>query len=173
MKVIAVLAALVVALLFQTTLAGMSLEAGTRVNFVLVAVVYVALALGPLAGLLAGAAGGLVQDAVAGSIVGIGGISKTLAGFLVGVLGAQFIVSQPVPRFVMFVGATMVHELCFQSLYALVEGQPVRFIWGTLLVQAAVNGGIGLLAFQLVEGAPRWRQRRYARRSATLSRRRF
>ena len=30
-------------------------------------------------------------------------MSKTLVGFVVGVLGAQFIVSQTLPRFVMFV----------------------------------------------------------------------
>ena len=58
--------------------------------------------------------GGLAQDAVAGGIVGIGGISKTVVGFLVGVLGAHFIVSQPLTRFVMFVGATVLHELCFR-----------------------------------------------------------
>lgn len=173
MKVAAVIAALVVALLFQTTLAGLSLEGGALVNFVLVAVVYVALSLGALAGLLAGAAGGLAQDAIAGGIVGIGGLSKTLAGFLVGVLGAQFIVSQPAPRFVMFMGATIVHELCFQSLYALVDGHAVRIAWTTLFTQAAVNGLIGILAFQLVEGAPGLMQRRDARRSATFSRRRF
>jgi rod shape-determining protein MreD len=171
-KVVVVLAALIGALLFQTTMAGMSLEGVTLVNFVLVAVVYVALALGSLTGLLAGAAGGLVQDAIAGGIVGIGGISKTLVGFLVGVFGAQFIVSQPATRFVMFVGATVLHELCFQSLYALIEGRAVHFVWTTMFTQAAINGLIGILAFQIVEGAPGLMQRRDARR-ATFGRRRF
>ena len=72
----------------------------------LVAVIYVALAFGPVAGLMAGTAGGLVQDALAGGIVGVGGFSKTLVGFLVGLLGAQFIVAQSLPRFVMFVAGT-------------------------------------------------------------------
>ena len=172
MKTMAVFAALVVALLLQTTIAGMSLEGGSLVNFVLIAVVYVALALGAMTGLLAGAAGGLAQDAIAGSVVGIGGLSKTLVGFLVGVLGAQFIVSQPVPRFVMFVGATYLHELCFQGLHALVEGQNFQFGFRSVLAQAAVNGLVGILAFQLVEGAPGMMQRRDARRSS-FGRRRF
>ena len=73
-------------------------------NLVLVAVVYRRAGFGAVAGLLAGTVGGLAQDALAGGIVGIGGLSKTIVGFLVGVLGAQFIVSTPVPRFVMFVG---------------------------------------------------------------------
>ena len=166
------IAALVAALLLQTTVAGMSLEWGTLVNFVLVAVVYLALSLGAVIGLLAGAAGGMVQDSIAGAIVGIGGLSKTLVGFLVGVLGAQFIVSQPVPRFVMFLAATLLHELCFQALYALVEGHGIRFAYATVFTQAAINGLVGVLAFQLVEGAPRVAQRREARR-AGFGRRRF
>ena len=172
MKTVAVLAALVAALLFQTTLAGMSFRGGTLVNFVLIAVIYLALALGALTGVLAGAAGGLVQDAIAGGVVGIGGLSKTLVGFFVGVVGSQFIVSQPTTRFVMFVCGTMVHELCFQSLYALVEGRSLQFAWTTMLTQAAVNGLVGILAFQIVEGAPGLKQRREARRT-TFARRRF
>jgi xanthosine utilization system XapX-like protein len=113
-----------------------------------------------------------VQDAIAGGIVGIGGLSKTVVGFLVGVVGAQFIVSQPAPRFVMFVGGTVVHELCFQSLYALIEGRGLHFAWATMFTQAAVNGMIGILAFQIVEGAPGFKARREARRT-TFARRRF
>lgn len=172
MKGIIVLAALVVALLLQTTIAGLSLEAGSLVNFVLIAVVYIALSMGAVTGLLAGAAGGLAQDAVAGSIVGIGGLAKTLVGFMVGVLGAQFIVAQPIPRFVMFVGATFLHELCFQGLHALVEGQAFQFGYRSVLTQAALNAVIGVLTFQVVEGAPGVMQRREARRSI-FGRRKF
>lgn len=172
MKALGVLVGLVVALLIQTTLGGMSLQAGTRVNFVLVAVVFIALLLGAVPGLLAGMAGGLAQDAVAGGIVGIGGISKTVVGFMVGVLGAQFIVSQPLTRFVMFFGATVLHELCFQALYALAESHGVRFHYRDVMTQAAVNGLVGIAAFYLVESAPGAMQRRDARR-ATFGRRRF
>jgi rod shape-determining protein MreD len=171
-KLAVVFAALVAALLFQTTVAGMTLHGGTLVNFVLIAVICIALSLGALTGLLAGAAGGLVQDAVAGGVVGIGGLSKTLVGFLVGVFGAQFIVSQPLPRLVMFIGGTVLHELCFQSLYALVELRSVQFAWGTMLTQAAINGIIGVLALQILESAPGLKQRREARR-ASFARRRF
>ena len=66
------LAALAIAIVLQSTLSGMSMAGGTRVNLVLVAVVYVALAFGAVPGLLAGTAGGLAQDALAGGIVGFG-----------------------------------------------------------------------------------------------------
>ncbi len=172
MKTAVVLVALAAALALQTTLAGLTIRSAGSVNLVLVAVVYVALASGPVTGLLAGAAGGLAQDALAGAIVGIGGLSKTLIGFVVGVLGAQFIVSQPLPRFVMFVGATFVHELCFQALYALVESRGFSLQFSTVLTQAIVNGVVGIVAFQVVEVGPGLLQGRRARRSS-LSRRRF
>jgi rod shape-determining protein MreD len=172
MRTAGVLLALTGALAVQTTLAGLSHGGATLVNLVLVAVVYVGLAFGPVMGLFAGSVGGIVQDALAGGIIGIGGFSKTLVGFLVGVLGAQFIVAQPLPRFVMFVGATVVHELCFQALTAMAETRAIRLQYSALFTQAAINGIIGIIAFQIVEMGPGLLQRRRAR-GASLSRRRY
>jgi rod shape-determining protein MreD len=172
MRTAGVLGALALAIVLQTTLSGLSMAGGTRVNLVLVAVVYVALAYGPATGLLAGAAGGLAQDALAGGIVGIGGLSKTVVGFLVGVLGAQFIVSQPIPRFVMFVGATLVHEACVQAVSAVVESRAFTMQYSVTLMQAIVNATVGIVAFQVVENVPGLLQRRDSRR-AMFSRRRY
>jgi rod shape-determining protein MreD len=163
-KTAAVVLALGAALALQTTLSGLLAGANVGVNLVLVAVIYVALAYGAVTGLLAGAAGGLIQDALAGGIVGLGGLSKTLIGFLVGVLGAQFIVSTTVPRLVMFVAATFVHELVFEGLHALVEGRHVVFHFSATLVQALVNALIGVMAFWVVEQGPGAMQRRRLRR---------
>ena len=172
MRLVGVIVALAGALALQTTLAGLTIGGATAVNLVLVAVIYVALAFGPVAGLLAGSVGGLVQDALAGGIVGIGGFSKTLVGFLVGLLGAQFIVAQSLPRLFMFVSGTLVHELCYQAMYALAETRPFRMQWSAALTQAVVNGIVGILAFQIVEAGPGLLQRRRSR-GATLSRRHF
>ena len=98
MKVAAVIVALAVALALQSTLAGLRIGGVTAVNLVLVVVVYGALSFGAAGGLVIGTLGGLIQDALAGGIIGIGGLAKTVVGFLVGWLGAQFIVSQPLPR---------------------------------------------------------------------------
>lgn len=170
MKTAAVLAALAMALVLQATLAGMTMAGGTRVNLVLVAVVYAALAFGPVTGMFAGTAGGLAQDAIAGGVVGVGGLSKTIVGFLVGVLGAQFIVSTTIPRLVMFVAASFVHEVCFQALYALVESRGFRMQLTATLLQALVNGLVGITVFFLVERGPDMLQRRSYR---TASRRRY
>ena len=172
MRAAGVLLALTGALALQTTLAGLSVGGGVMVNLVLVAVVYAALAFGPVTGLLTGSAGGLAQDALAGGVIGISGFSMTLVGFMVGVLGAQFIVSQPFPRLVMFVGATLVHELCFHALYALSDVRAFRFDYASVLTVAVLNGLIGIVAFQIVEAGPGLLQRRRAR-GATLKSRRY
>ena len=164
MKAAGVLLALVGALALQTTLSGVTIGGARMVNLVVVAVVFLALQYGPVTGLMAGTIGGLAQDALAGGIVGIGALAKTVVGFLAGVLGAQFIVSQPVPRFVMFVGATIAHDAFFQGLYAIVEARGFRLQFTPLMTQAVINGIVGLTAFFVIEQVPGLLQRRRARR---------
>jgi rod shape-determining protein MreD len=168
----AVLVSLVGSLVLQTTLSGLWIGGTIPVNLVLVAVIYLALAFGPVTGLLAGMAGGIAQDALSSGVVGVGGLSKTLIGFLVGVLGAQFIVSQTLPRFVMFVAATFVHEMVFEALRALIEGRAFALHYSATLIQSLVNAVIGVLAFWVVESGPGFLARRRARRAA-FSKRRF
>ena len=165
MKAVGVLLALVGALALQTTISGLTFGGARMVNLVVVAVVYLALLYGPVTGLFAGTVGGLAQDALGGGVIGIGGLSKTVVGFLAGLLGAHFIVAQTLPRFVMFVGATVVHELCFHGLYALVEARPFRVQGSAILTQSAINAVVGLLAFFLTERGPGLLQRRRARRA--------
>jgi rod shape-determining protein MreD len=171
-KTLAVLVALTAALALQTTISGLLIGKTVAVNLVLVAVVYIALAFGPVMGLFAGMAGGLAQDALAGGIVGIGGLSKTLVGFLVGVLGAQFIVANMLPRFVMFAAATLLHEIVFEGLQALTQGHAFAPRYSAALTQAMVNAIIGVMAFWIVENGPGMLARRNARRAA-FSKRRF
>src|SRR5262249_23772724 len=124
------------------------------VCLVLVAVGCVALAWGGVAGLLAGTIGGLAQDALGGGIVGIGGMTKTLIGFFVGVLSAQFNLSTTVPRLVMFVAATFVHGLMFGGLQAITGSGRFSVKMSAVLLQALVNGFVGAGAFLLVENGP-------------------
>jgi rod shape-determining protein MreD len=164
MKTVVVLLALLVGLALQTSLSGLTMSGARTVNLVVVAVVYVALMFGPVTGMMAGTAGGLAQDALAGGVVGVGSLSKTIVGFLAGLLGAQFIVAQPLPRFVMFVSASVLHEVCYQGLSAVVEVRPFRLAYAPVLTQAAINGMVGLAAFFMVERMPGMLQRRRARR---------
>ncbi|HEY2434431.1 MAG TPA: rod shape-determining protein MreD [Vicinamibacterales bacterium] len=172
MKAVVVVLALAAALLVQSVLAGLFVGATVAVNLVLVAVVYVALLYGALTGVLAGTVGGIVQDALGGGIVGIGGLTKTLIGFVVGVLSAQFNLSSTVPRLVMFAAATFVHEVVFRGLQAIAVGRPFALKGSALLVQALANSLVGVAAFLLVEQGPGAIQRRQMRR-ASLAKRRF
>jgi rod shape-determining protein MreD len=157
-----VILALVASLALQTSLARFAPRGTMAVDLVLVVVVYAALTMGPVTGLLAGAVGGLMQDVLSSGLVGIGGLAKTLVGFVTGVVGTQFIVTQPVPRFVIFFAATLAHAVVFIGLYELLNlrdfGTPVAAELG----RAAANAVLGVLAFQFVELLPGAVERRRA-----------
>lgn len=165
MRALVVLLILAIGIILQTTFARFFVGR-MNVDFVLVAVVYVALSYGPVAGLLGGTAAGLAQDALSGGILGIGGLAKTIVGFLAGILGAQFIVSSALPRFVMFSMASVVHAACFMGIYALLpDARATTVPYGQIALQALGNAAIGLLSFQAVEGLPGFVQRRRISRS--------
>ena len=90
----------------------------------------------------------------------------------VGVLGAQFNLSTTVPRLVMFVAAPFVHEVMFAGLHALIGGRPVALHYSTTLVQALVNGLVGVTVFLIVERGPDAVQRRRMSRG-TFGRKRY
>ena len=165
MKAVGVILAITLALALQTTLGRFVIRGTMAVDLVLVVVVYVALTSGPVTGLLSGTVAGLVQDALSSGIIGIGGLAKTIVGFLAGIIGTQFIVAQPLPRFVVFFGATILHSVIFIGLYALLDlrqfGAPVAAVSG----QAVGNAIIGVIAFQLVELLPGAVEKRRAGRS--------
>src|SRR5579859_3338606 len=105
-------------------MARVLVRGNVAVDLVLVAVVYVALTSGPVTGLLAGTFAGLVQDVLSSGVsgvIGIGGLAKTVVGFLAGVIGTQFIVTHSLPRFVVFFGATVLHAVIFMGLYTLLD----------------------------------------------------
>jgi len=163
-----IILAIALALALQTTLARFLVHGVVGVDLVLVVVVYVALTTGSVTGLMTGAVAGLMQDVVTrvpSSIIGIGGLAKTIVGFLAGIVGTQFIVAQPLPRFVVFLSATVLHALIFMGLYALLDlrhfGTPYAAVGG----QAIGNAIVGFVAFQLVELLPGAVERRRAART--------
>jgi rod shape-determining protein MreD len=111
------LLAIAIALALQTTLASLVIRGTAALDLVLIVVVYLALITGPVTGLLLGSAAGLVQDSLSSGIIGVGGLSKTVVGFVAGVLGTQFIVTAPLSRFLVFVLATVLNAGIFMGLY--------------------------------------------------------
>ena len=161
MKAAGIVLAVAVAVALQTTLARF-LRGSVAVDLVLVVVIAVALTWGPVAGLLTGTFAGLVQDAMSTGVIGIGGLAKTIVGFLAGVVGTQFIVAQPLPRFLVFFGATVLHAVVFMGLYVLLDLRHFGTPYGAVASQAASNAAVGVVAFQLVELLPGAVERRRA-----------
>ena len=162
MKIAGVILAVVLALALQTTLARYFVKGTIALDLVLVAVVYVALTSGPATGLLAGTFAGLVQDALSSPVIGIGGLAKTIVGFLAGVIGTQFIVSQPLPRFVVFFAASAVHAIIFMGLYTLLDLRHFGTPYAAVAGQSTANALVGVIAFQVVELLPGAVERRRA-----------
>jgi rod shape-determining protein MreD len=160
-----ILASLTAALVLQTTLARFITGGAVAVDLILVVVVYVALVSGPVAGLLAGAAGGLAQDALSTGVIGIGGLAKTVVGFLAGTVGSQFIVTQPLPRFVVFVTATILHAAISIGLYLILDLRQFGSPYAAVSGQALANGVVGVVAFQLGELLPGAVERRRAQKA--------
>jgi len=162
-KAAGIVAAVAIAIALQTTLARFVARGTVAVDFAFVVVVYVALSSGPVTGLLTGALAGLVQDALASGVIGIGGLAKTVVGFLAGIIGTQFIVAQPLPRFVVFFGATVLHAAIFMGLYVLLDLRHFGTPYAAIAGQATGNAVVGVVAFQLVELLPGAMERRRAR----------
>ena len=164
MKIAASLFAVAAALALQTTLGSLVIRGTAALDLVLIVVVYLALISGPVTGLLLGSAAGLVQDSLSSGIIGIGGLSKTVVGFVAGVLGTQFIVTAPLSRFLVFVMSTVLNAAVFMGLYTVLGLRQFDDPWTAVLSQAVGNGFLGVVGAQLVELLPGLRDRRKQRR---------
>lgn len=151
------------AIAIQTTV-DRWLAAGA-VDLVLVVVVYNALASGRVTGLLAGTFAGLVQDVLSGGVLGMAGLSKTVVGYLAGIVGTQFIVTHSASRFVVFFLATVLNAVIFMGLYELLGLRHFGAPFAAVAGQGVGNAFVGVLVFKVVELLPGAVERRRAARS--------
>jgi rod shape-determining protein MreD len=164
-KAAGVILAIALALALQTTLARFVIRGTVAIDLGLVVVVYVALTFGPITGMLSGTAAGLAQDALSSGVLGIGGLAKTIVGYLAGLIGTQLIVARPIPRFIVFFGATVLHAIVFMGLYVLLDLRRFGNPYAAVTSQALGNAVVGVVAFQLVERLPGALERRRAQRA--------
>jgi rod shape-determining protein MreD len=157
--------AIAAALALQTTLTSYVRGTAT-LDFVLIVVVYLALTSGPTTGLVVGGVAGLLQDSLSSGVMGVGGLAKTLVGYLAGRLGTQFIVTAPLPRFLVFIAATVVHAAVFMGLYMLLGLREFPSPYAAVAGQAVGNAFVGVVGFQVLEWLPGFRARRRWRRPA-------
>lgn len=162
MRGAAAVAAILIAIALQTTLA--SLIGNTAIDLVLIVVVFIAIKSGPVTGTVAGTVAGLIQDSLGPGILGIGGLAKTVIGFFSGVLGTQFIVTAPLPRLLLLFVATALHAAMTIGLSALLNLRPVDVQYPAIAGQAFGNAVVGVVLFQIIEWFPGFVDRRRAGR---------
>ena len=137
--------ALAAALAVQTTLVEMVAGIGAPLDLVLMVVMVVAIVNGPRAGLWTGTVGGLLQDALSGGVIGMGGLAKTVVGYLGGQFAAQFMVTRLWHKALVFVGGSLLHAALFVGGYGLLFEDRVVVTQRDLLMQAAANTVVGLV----------------------------
>ena len=145
MRVAWVAFALAAALAVQTTLVEMVAGTGAPLDLVLMVVMVVAIVNGPRAGLWTGTVGGLLQDALSGGVIGMGGLAKTVVGYLGGQFAAQFMVTRLWHKALVFVGGSLLHAALFIGGYGLLFDDRVVVSRRDLLMQAAANTVVGLV----------------------------
>ena len=127
-------------------------------DLVLVVVVTVGLLHGRVAGLLTGTAAGLLQDALGGGMLGLSGLGRCVAGYIAGVAGTQFIVTQWLSRGFLFLGASLLNSAFFMGLSVLLGLRRYDNPLLEVVTQAAVNAAVGVLLFYLIEFMPTARE---------------
>jgi rod shape-determining protein MreD len=160
MSIVRMAAFVLAAIVLQTTLARYLVRGSVGVDLVFVVVIYLSLKAGPTAGMLTGTVAGLMQDSLMTGIVGIGSLGKTVVGYLAGTVGRAFIVTQPLPRFLVFFAATLVEMTIITGLRAVVAAGPASVPIGAIVAQAVGNSLVGIVLFQLAEALPRAVERR-------------
>jgi rod shape-determining protein MreD len=163
-KPAAVVAGVLIALALQTTVVPLLFARGGAIDLVLVVVIWTALQFGPAAGLLTGMTAGLAQDALSGGIIGVGGLAKTLVGFIAGVFGSQFIVTNALPRFVVLLAGAAANAYLFLGMYAVIERRGLDMPWRQAGVQAVVTATVGIVLIQAAMAVPGILMRRRLRR---------
>jgi rod shape-determining protein MreD len=114
--------------------------------------------------MLAGSLAGLIQDALSSGVIGIGGLAKSIVGFMAGFVGQQFIVTAALPRFVMFLAATVVHAAVFMGLYIALGLRSFPSPYAAVMSQAVGNAVVGMIGFTMIEALPGAVERRRVRR---------
>lgn len=154
---------LVLAVAAQSTLPRLAVWF-SGLDFVLMAVVAIALRSGPGAGVVAGTLAGLVQDAFGTGLLGIGALGKTLAGFAAGTVAGQFMLGSPLARLAIYLGASLLHGAVVAVFLRLTSGGSASVSVTLAVAEALGTAAAGVTCEQVVEW---WRLTRLRRARRT------
>ena len=173
MKLTSVLLTILVAVFLQVVLARYTVGGTWAFDLVLVGVVFAALQWGPAAGMVGGTMGGLLQDLLAGEIVGVGALPKTIVGFIAGLVGIQFVLNRPHARVAVVAVGSLLHRLMIAALGGLIDQQWPAVFWSAMLAETAINSACALVLFQAASMLPGVMERQRISRRSTFSRRQW
>ena len=152
MRVFWTVVALLVAFLLQSALTHVVPQQARMVDLFVLVVVYCGLVGGETHAMLAGAAGGWVQDVqFGGGVVGLSGLTKVLVGFGVGLSSSRFQLTEPGARVLVLFVATLVDALVFERLAGAFDVSIQTLSLGGLFTRAALNAALGGVIFFYVD----------------------
>lgn len=111
---------IVVALLLQMLLPNY-VRFFQYVDLALLVTVYFGLQRAPVIGMVTGMISGLGGDAVGGGVLGVGGFSKTLIGYLVGAASVRLSLENPLARLSVVAVASAANTVLFVGLHQMLE----------------------------------------------------
>jgi rod shape-determining protein MreD len=158
-RFLSALAAVALALAATIVLESVLPAARRSVDFYLIVVVYFAVTRPRVQGIVMGAFAGLVQDVFSSQFLGYHAFVKTALAYLVGGMGAKFMLNQPFPQFLALLTATLL-DAGLAALLSFIAGLPLYFAPGSLIWRALVNSLLGLLIYRVAQrraGGAAWR----------------
>jgi rod shape-determining protein MreD len=141
---------IIIAFLLYTIIGNISFSLSQLLNFFTLAVIYFAVAKGELYGACTGTMCGLIQDSFSLGVFGISGLSKTLIGFLAGMI-SQKINVLPLMRNFLFIFVLTSGETALSIfLYYFISAEYVSEITPLILFQPLCTAFLGSLVFLLL-----------------------
>src|SRR5580704_6202200 len=110
----------------------------------------------PIAGLLTGAAIGLLQDSLTGHPLGLYGIAKTVVGYGASSLGVKLDVENAGSRFLVVLFFYVVHEIVYFTVARGLVGLTLQWSWPRELGSGLANACLAVALFALLD---RFKQR--------------
>lgn len=105
----------------------------------------------PTAGLITGAAIGLLQDSLTGHPIGLYGIAKTVVGYGASSLGVKLDVENAGTRLLITVGFYIVHQVLYFTIARGLVGLDLRWSWPHELLAAAANALLGVFLYAAMD----------------------
>lgn len=141
---------LVLATILQNTLADYLGGFGVKPDFVLIIVVYIGLFFGAFRGEILGFSGGLLEDILSGGPLGINALTKSIIGFLSGIIKKNLYPERIISQAAILAGATLIDGCLVASVKLLIYTKPQSLNPWIILVEPFYNTLFGLLIFQLL-----------------------